>query len=122
MPARVAKGRTITATQKSNLEVGKIIWGVAGTLGRPLMWRERSSGDGDALEDGFDDFANAQAFNLKFGAEDEPMFENRDGHGLDVVGCDEVASAQSRQRAAGVQERLGGAWTGSDENALVLAR
>ena len=67
----------MTATQsKSNLERGT----------------DHLGGTAICLQNLLDDFRHRQALDFKFGAQNEAVFEHGQGHGLDVVGRDKIAS------------------------------
>src|SRR5688572_3646238 len=99
-----------------------------GSRTAPPAWRTRavvvcggrSSRHRNLLENSFNHFTDGETFNFKFRPEDQPMFEHRNSHRLDVVGRDEVASAHRRIGASSQQKALRGARAGSDEHTLVL--
>jgi hypothetical protein len=63
------------------------------------LW-ERSSRNGHLLEDLMDDLGDRVALDLKFRPEYDPVFENRPGHGLDVIGGNKIPSGHGSIGAA----------------------
>src|SRR3954452_16155069 len=90
---------------------------------RTTVYRwEQSSGDRNLFEDRSNHLADGEAFDLEFGAKDEPMLKNGGGHCFDVIGSYEIASANGRVSAAGEKQSLSGPWAGAHQDALVLPR
>src|SRR5882724_5749242 len=89
---------------------------------RAIWSGARSSWYGHVLKNALDHFARAQAFDLEFGAQDQPMLEDRRGHRLHVVRSGEIAPVNRRMRAAGEQQGLRGAWATAHQHSFVRAR
>ncbi len=64
------------------------------------------------MEDAVEEFAGANAFEFRFGAQEQAMFQHRDGHGAEFVGADEIAAGESRPGTRGAQQGLRGARSG----------
>ena len=72
-----------------------------------------SSWHGHFLQQFLDHLVYRDPFDFEFGAQDEPMFEHRIRHGLDVVRRDEIAPGNRGESATGEQQRLRGARPGA---------
>src|SRR4030095_13762404 len=89
---------------------------------RGVSSAEQSSRHRDLLQNRLDDLADPEPFDFEFSAENQPVFEDWNGHGLDIVGRDEIAPAEGCQSAAGVQQALRRARAGANQHAFMLPR
>ena len=73
-----AAGRVMPAAQNKSLELGTIM--------------QASPRHGNLLQDLLDHFDHAEPLDLKFRTKDQPVFQYRNRHALDVVGRDKIAT------------------------------
>src|ERR1041384_5688855 len=90
---------------------------------RTAIWyAEQSSRHGDLLQNLLDDFHYREPLNLKLRAQNQPMFQDRDRHALDVVRSHKIAAGKGGTRSRCYDQGLGGPGACADEHTLMLAR